>query len=552
MVDPASEIDALNLPEQDRSALKEIIASGPRSERHLDEMLSAVQTTRHEPMRAGLCWYLGVADLGPAYQARAKEVLTRVIGSYTRRGPLSAGQIRLMLLLAAWLLLNAFVGVQPAGSILCAALLCASAAMGVVWLLKRSKERHPRPDGERAAIQALRSLHRITGKPPLGEAMALALLGHEWLRKEALAEYESLCAAAAHDGRTDPLMTVAIARLALHSDPLIARSTFRALGGIAPHYAIAAIRDIAEAALVQADGWSLTERGLLQTEAAEAVARIERRFDGHEAGTNVQPVCGPSGQEDTDDSASRAYLDHLAWDVRRIRKGRRAVFGVAGSCFAFAAVGLPIAVVLPGDMTNFAVGCVLAMLLGMVFVVVGMLIQPASRSPIWKAGWHGNRNEIGPLLEATKLLMPNVLQRVAPALYEGLPCLRDTDRDLLTPYQRQCLVDALVGEWLVNRSRRRSALRRLVDAVGVPLGTLCRIPGALFGAYATYRDDLMRTAILHALMAIGDDADAPAVRLVVQRTHNRRQHPIVHAAAVECLRMLDERQPSAPDTNQIG
>ncbi len=552
MTDLTREMDALDLPEETRSALREIIASAPRSESDLEVLLKAVERATHEPARAALCWYLGVADLSPAHQDRAKEVLKRVVGSYVRPAPLSAGQIRLRLLVAVWLILVAVAGDEPTPSIIFAALLCAHGAMGIALLIRRWKERRPRPAGERAAIQALRSLHRITGKPPISEAARLAALGQEWLRSEAVAEYESLCTIAAETGRSDPVMAVSIAHMALHPDPSIARSTLRALGGIAPHYAAAAVREIADTALARAGNWSLTERGMLETEAAEAVAKIERRSEARATEMEVPPVAEPSGQDHAETSPSRAYLNHLAWDVRRIRKGRRAVFGLAGVCFAFAALGLPIAIVLPGDKTNFAVACALAIPLGMVFVLVGMLIQPSSRSPIWMAGWRGSRAEIGPLLEATRLLMPNVLHRVAPRLYEGLPELRRTDQELLTPYQRQCLVDALVGEWLINRSRRRSALRRLVDAVAVPLGKLFRIPGALFGSNATYRDDVMRTAILHALMNIGDEADAPAVRLVVQRTHNRRQHPIVHAAAVECLGILDERRRTARGAEQIG
>jgi len=199
--------------------------------------------------------------------------------------------------------------------------------------------------------------------------------------------------------------------------------------------------------------------------------------------------------------------------------------------------------VLFGVGTSFLVGC-----LG---VLIGVLAQPAMPTAVTRLAADHGPSIVGLLAEATKALAPGLTAEVKSALLSLLPQVRAVHRSCFTPYQRQCLLDLLAGQWLVSRGPRPGPFRRALQGLACLLGGPARsVAGVLIRSSAESALAL-EVAILQALMHIGDAGDLAAVRLTERTTKGKARFAVVHAAAVECLAILEERARADDDTDRL-
>jgi hypothetical protein len=148
-------------------------------------------------------------------------------------------------------------------------------------------------------------------------------------------------------------------------------------------------------------------------------------------------------------------------------------------------------------------------------------------------------------------MLPDVRRDAEVALVDLLPRVRAAHRADFTPYQRQALLDLLVGSRAVGGGRPLGALRAMWRAAAAPFHSISeRGYTHPRGGQAPGRADLA-VAILQALMHIGDAGDLTAVRLTERRTRGKAPLAVVHAAAVECLTILAERARKDGDADRL-
>ena len=120
-------------------------------------------------------------------------------------------------------------------------------------------------------------------------------------------------------------------------------------------------------------------------------------------------------------------------------------------------------------------------------------------------------------------------------------CIRD----------RQCLLDLLVGPSAASTRRASGPIRRRLDALLAPLRAISSPVARALSSTESDERLALEVAILQALMHIGDAGDLAAVRLTERRTRGKARFAVVHAAAAECLAILEERARLDGDTDRL-
>jgi hypothetical protein len=291
---------------------------------------------------------------------------------------------------------------------------------------------------------------------------------------------------------------------------------------------------------------------------AEAALRIRLIKDRdrlrHEWSRDAPQTTNPTGLPQSQQFAASAM------EIRRVRRLRRTlILGgalLAGAPFVLAtaaiyseALGFAIPRVLPNLLLGGVIGSFLG---GFVAILIGILAQPAMPVPVAALAAEHGPAIAGVLAEATRALAPALTSEVKAALADVLPQVRASDRNRYTPLQRQCFLDLLVGPWSrAGRMGRRRPIGRLMAALARPFGYCTWRLGSALPSGGHERDIRLQVAILQALMHIGDAGDLAAVRLVVSRTRNRPDLAVVHAAARECLTIIEDRARLLDDTDLL-
>jgi len=553
-----SELNVLDLPERVKERLRKLIAAGPPSDA---DLLAAIRELRRsdEPMRAGLCWFLGRADLTAQQRAGLAPALEACIAAGVEGPSQSAWPLAYWLAYVVWLASKSaeapFFGWAAASM-----LLFGFAGLGSRLLQRRRRRLAASRLAVKAEVYALRALLGLRGELPIAPAARLAAAAPPWLRSDAEAELVAISRRlGGAEATLDPVSSGFLLSLTERRDPDVVRASLHILSRVGPGWLASALPFARGRTLAawddapESDGGSLREAFDVAEEHLMARRSRERRLLREEwAAPDARLSDAPS-------LPLSQQLGAAVQEVRRARRTRRTlIFGglamvavmpatllATESCRA---LGLhPPAwardPVLFGVGTSFLVGC-----LG---VLIGVLAQPAMPTAVTRLAADHGPSIVGLLAEATKALAPGLTAEVKSALLSLLPQVRAVHRSCFTPYQRQCLLDLLAGQWLVSRGPRPGPFRRALQGLACLLGGPARsVAGVLIRSSAESALAL-QVAILQALMHIGDAGDLAAVRLTERTTKGKARFAVVHAAAVECLAILEERARADDDTDRL-
>ncbi len=537
------EIAALGLPSHVEAMLRDLVAHDPPDEQRLRELCGALRK-RDNAMRTGILWYLTKASIPKAMQADAAASVEAVTLEYENPSwpPIGCWTIYPLVLVLTlrspwkWLVFS-FAVVN---------------ALPIPVLLMRLRRRLSRPDRDArtALLSALQVLETVTGRIPIGRAARLVHESPEWLRPDAEAAFRDMAQRLTPaDAEERPIGSWArLLDLVKHPNADVARSALRALEQAGEGWLVHAVEPLV--AQQQADAWSPEQRSAFANQAARTVAELQTRRTRSREELRAEwadHIVEPTASEITDFEAEALR------QLRRARFMRRGmILGGSASVIGAFVMVLAAAALLDRPPIGTLMAFLMALCGGFVAILLGILGRPGRGSRIWAWSVPGDPTSVGRLAEWTKLLMPDVTQEAKAGLVMLLPDVRAHHRYGITPYQRQCLLDLLTGEWALPTSARRPSLfARMFGRALHRISDLAVLPWLWPMRLDPDEHEELAVGILRALMHIGDGADLNALRNYERRTRNNRHRVVSHAAAVECIAIVEERARTLSDAERL-
>lgn len=201
-------------------------------------------------------------------------------------------------------------------------------------------------------------------------------------------------------------------------------------------------------------------------------------------------------------------------EVQKWRKRRRWTLGLSWGGFILGLLGMCL---LSSAGLGQAVGVTsfLVVLGGLLGLLAGMLMRPTRRNALNSLLQTDNVRAVGPLLEATQMMIPEISTRATSALIRLLPRLREEHADLLTPLQRNYL-RSLIAEDASKRAGPTTA------ALGQVVGNLSGVPSVIAGATSFFganrflgcHSEALSVAVVQAMAYIGDGKDLELVQRI--------------------------------------
>jgi hypothetical protein len=234
--------------------------------------------------------------------------------------------------------------------------------------------------------------------------------------------------------------------------------------------------------------------------------------------------------------------------ARKWRRRKRRVIGVSALLFAaslaLAALSFIMqpyyAYLLPylGDAPNHVlqtliISICLIVPASLVGVIAGILMRPTRRNAINTLWVTDNVQAIGPLLDATGMLMPDVKAQAIRALIPLLTRVRAKDVVSLTGPQQACL-RRLLGVAPIDQPNDQA-----LETEGIPKPQIETMQAEFQKTIDHVREFAL--AALHALTEIGTGQDVATVQRLASGNGLARNDPQVHAAARACLPILQAR-----------
>lgn len=249
--------------------------------------------------------------------------------------------------------------------------------------------------------------------------------------------------------------------------------------------------------------------------------------DGGDASTELQRFLK------TGETAEELYR-RAAREVRKWRMIRRAILGTSFAGFFFGPIVCwlmqhsPLASAMPMFMFLLIVGTMLGLL-------AGMLMRPTRHNALYSLLQMNDPRAIGPLLEAMRIMIPDIAAQAGVALIRLLPTLEPEHAILLTPLHRRYLRGLIEGD--APKRAVNPSVSSLINTVNV----ISIVPSYFFDVKSIfssssnifgYRSPELSIAIIETLARIGDATDMELVQRIAPTP--------VQQAALRCRLMLED------------
>jgi len=335
------------------------------------------------------------------------------------------------------------------------------------------------------------------------------------------------------------------------ADPATAAAALNIVGRIGEGWLVGPV--LARAQAGRQSGWSTEQRAAFCSGLEETLARLEERREEQRRSIRreYEAVGDPTrpATETCDDAAQ------MAGTIRGLRLVRRALRLASAALYGVVFAVVAVMVGWRGDPPYWSSWLLPVMMTGAiggpVALLAAMLAGVRRRNDVLRFTDRLDPRTTGLLVEATRLVLPDVTAGAEATLTRALPQVRACHRSFFTPHQRQCLLDLLVGPSAASTRRAGGPIRRRLDALLAPLRAISSPVARALSSTESDERLALQVAILQALMHIGDAGDLAAVRLTERRTRGKARFAVVHAAAAECLAILEERARLDGDTDRL-
>lgn len=263
------------------------------------------------------------------------------------------------------------------------------------------------------------------------------------------------------------------------------------------------------------------------TETGQAISKMAEEQVTLKTVAQAAPMASPPMQQ--------AAIETVKWRKRRRRAlgasslaAGLSLTGVVGSLFlmfhnmAWARVWVPI-----------GMACFLTFVISLLGLLAGVLIRPLGKNPL-QSLWNAEEIvAVGPLLEATQMLMPDVKAKAIAALTRLLPQMQAEDAALLTTYQRNALRRLLSIGPVEHPSYNALTME------GIPVAQI----EAMRTTYQGRTEAQTRFVLgaLHVLKHIGAGQEVALVERLATGNGVARNNDTIQEAAQECLPIVQAR-----------